>query len=110
MLTRRLPSWILVGVAIAIVLGHVCATPMHAHAVAAATHSDDHSEHHHGHAVHGGSCEALRATSPAVPVLQAEVTALPVIDDTGTARALVARPPRPASSPPLYLLHAVLLI
>jgi hypothetical protein len=85
-------------------VGHVCALPLHHHPAA---------ENHHDGAdsVHGASCEVARSTSP--------VTVCPVVD----AALLVDRPvdycarglqtfSRPLSvhSPPLFLLHAALLI
>src|SRR2546425_13181532 len=60
---RRLSSWLLVGVAIFVVLGHICATPIHAHAGAMTTHSEDHPESGSDEAAHGGSFQALRAHS-----------------------------------------------
>src|SRR2546422_279443 len=57
----RVSSWLLVGLAIFVVLGHICAAPIHAHAGAVTTHSEDHSEGGSDEAVHAGSCEALRA-------------------------------------------------
>src|SRR6266853_5083081 len=41
---RRLSSWLLVGVAVFVVLGHICASPIHAHVGAVTTHSEDHPE------------------------------------------------------------------
>src|SRR5947209_20127114 len=60
---RRLSSWLLVGVAIFVVFGHICAAPFHAHAGAVTTHSEDHPESGSDEAAHGGSCEVLRADS-----------------------------------------------
>src|SRR2546428_14088698 len=60
---RRLSSWLLVGVATFVVLGHICAAPIHAHAGAVTTHSEDHPESGSDEAAHGGSCEALRTGS-----------------------------------------------
>src|SRR3989475_7380524 len=61
---RRLSSWLLVGVAIFVVLGHICAAPIHAHAGAMTTHSEDHPESGSDEAAHGGSCQALPAGPP----------------------------------------------
>src|SRR2546428_13154454 len=58
---RRLWSWLLVGVAIFVVLGHICAAPIHAHAGAVTTHSEDHPESGSDEAAHGGFFGALSA-------------------------------------------------
>ena len=108
---RRLASWLLIGVAMFVVLGHVCALPVHVHAGAVTTHSEDHPEHGADEAAHGGSCEALRASSSFdAPVLIPTGFVLPVIGDleAGLARATLS--PAPLSSLPLFLLHAALLI
>jgi hypothetical protein len=106
---RRLSPWLFIAVAVFVVLGHVCALPVHAHAGAVTTHTDDHPDHDGHAASHGGSCEALRATP------NIELPALPTVRlDVGLLTALltkVATPPAaPNESPPLFLLHAVLRI
>ncbi len=109
---RRLSSWLLVCVAIFVVLGHICASPIHSHAGAVTTHSEDHPESGSDEAAHGGSCEALRADSDVdAPALLPTGIVLPVIGDLETLRAhSMSSAPAPASSPPLFLLHAALLI
>jgi hypothetical protein len=106
---RRLSSWLLIGVAVFVVLSHVCALPVHVHAGAVTTHSEDDREHGGDEASHGGSCEALRATPnialPALPAARLDVDLLMALF------AEVAAPPAaPDGSPPLFLLHAVLRI
>src|SRR5206468_503734 len=62
-------------------------------------------------ATHDGSCEALRASSGFdVPVLVPTAFVLPVISDSAIALARATLSPAPASSPPLFLLYAALLI
>ena len=108
---RRLTSWVLVGVAIFVVLGHICAAPFHAHAGAVTTHSEDHPESGRDEAAQGGSCEALRADSDVdVPALLPTGVVLPVIGDLETLRAHPTSSTAPTGSPPLFLLHAALLI
>jgi hypothetical protein len=103
---RRLSSWLLIGVAVFVVLGHVCALPVHAHAGTVTTHSEEHGG---DEAAHGGSCEALRATPnidlPALPAVRLDIALLMAIL-TEVATQLSA----PNASPPLFLLHAVLRI
>ena len=105
----RLSSWLLVAVAVFVVLGHVCALPVHAHAGAVTTHAEDHPEHGSDGAAHGGSCEALKATpNIALPVLPAVRLDIALLLALSTE---VATPPAaPEESPPLFLLHAVLRI
>jgi hypothetical protein len=106
---RRLSSWLLIGVAVSVVFGHVCALPVHVHAGAVTTHAEDHPEHGNDGASHGGSCEALRATPnialPALPAVRLDVDLLiALLTEVATPSAA------PDESPPLFLLHAVLRI
>jgi hypothetical protein len=93
------------------VLGHVCAVPLHAHAVPVEGHGS-HDDDAADHSVHTASCEAAKGgfTSAAalVPTRQAaELPMAPLLSD----RHLCASPNVPtAESPPLFLLHAALLI
>ena len=109
-LTRRW-SWLLVGLAVFVVLGHVCAGPVHVHAGAVTTHSEDHSERGSDEAAHGGSCEAVRsAASVDAAILVQTSVVLPLRDGRPFEALLAALLPAPAESPPLFLLHASLLI
>ncbi len=108
-MTRPASPIVLVAVAILMVMGHICVGPLHAHAGTVTTHSEDHPEPGGDEAAHGGSCEALRASAsialPALPVARLDMVPLTVI------LPAIARPlPTADSSPPLFLLHAVLLI
>jgi hypothetical protein len=108
-MTRRASSVLLVAVAIFLAIGHICAGPVHSHAGTVTTHSEDDPGQGSDEAAHGGSCEALRTTPsvalPALPAVRLDVVVItPVL--TAVATAL----PAPDTSPPLFLLHAVLLI
>ena len=107
--TPRPSSILLVAIAIVVVMGHICAGPFHAHAGTVTPHAEDHPERGSDEATHGGSCEALRATPnidlPALPVVGLDVVPLTAIL-IATARPFPARD----TSPPLFLLHAVLRI
>lgn len=99
---------VLVAAAIAIVLGHVCAAPVHAHT---ATGIPDDHEHGWpgGAALHEASCEA----APAGPVAGPPPVA--VVATVGEPAVVLDRrpagpPPAPPGSPPLPRRHAVLLI
>jgi len=108
-LLPRASSIFLVAIAVLVVMGHICAGPFHAHAGTVTTHSEDHHEQGGDEASHSGSCEALRTTPsidlPALPMARLDVM-------PATAILTVIARPLPASdtSPPLFLLHAVLLI
>jgi|SRR6516162_3970968 len=107
----RRSSWVLLAVALFVVLGHICAAPVHAHAGAVTTHSDDHQEGGADEAAHGGSCETLRADfNFLAPALTQTGTTLPVVSSIELCPAYAAPAPAPASSPPLFLLHGSLLI
>ena len=108
----RVSSWLLVGIAIFVVLGHICAAPLHAHAGAVTTHNE---EHQHGgdgdEAVHAGSCEALRADFGVhTPALPPTGIVLPVVRDPEINHAPPTQVSASTSSLPLFLLHAALLI
>ena len=108
----RLTTWLLFAVAIAAVLSHVCVLP-HAHAdePVASAHEHDDDPDAADDALHGASCEVLRASAPTLPVLQ--FAPAPVTPYIPRASRLVARAPVVAArgpSPPLFLLHAALLI
>jgi len=85
-------------------VGHVCALPLHDHPT-----TED--QHDGADSVHGASCEVVRSTSPVTvcPV----VDAAPVVDrsvDHGSRGLQIFSYPLSVHSPPLFLLHAALLI
>ena len=111
----RASYWFLVAVALVMALAHVCAAPFHAHAGAITTHAERES-HHSGSdadedAVHAASCDALKAPSMEqggavlLPVGTVPVVAAPPVHHLVEANASVV-----VGSPPLFLLHAALLI
>ena len=107
----RATSWLLVGLAIFVVLGHICAAPFHAHAGTVTTHGEDHREGDSDEAAHAGSCEALRADFGVhIPALLPTGIVLPVVRDPEIDHAQPEQVVAPTSSPPLFLLHAALLI
>lgn len=99
----------LLVIAIIAVLGHVCVLPVHAHIVPA----EDHGSHGDTTAdsVHTASCDALKSTA-ATPSIVPVATSTPVVVIEQSARHLVdiARTSGRSESPPLFLLHASLLI
>lgn len=111
MTAGRVLSWLLLAVAIFVVLGHICAAPVHAHAGAVTTHSEDHPARGADEAAHSGSCETLRADfNFYAPVLLPAGIVLPGVSSPEIRRADGETTPSPTSSPPLFLLHAALLI
>jgi hypothetical protein len=114
---RRVVTLGLLALAIVATLGHICMLPGHVHAAPAA--EDDHHDaptagHHDadGDAVHAASCDVVRPGTIAAGV--PSVAAVPLYRDAvvrflrGPRLALEA--PQPTGSPPLYLVHRVLLI
>lgn len=116
----------LFGIAILAVFGHVCAFSFHAHAAELHVHLSDvavpvQSAHGHDeagssgpdadHSIHGASCDAVRPVpTTALPVLQ---TAALMRLETSTPALHGARDvgrSAVSSAPPLFLLHASLLI
>ena len=105
---------LLVGAGLFVVLSHVCALPVHAAGLATLvghTHGA-HDEPSADDSIHGASCEAVRSTFAAPPPV---LSATPATTPVRVVTHIVQRPPdRPlstfATSPPLFLLHASLLI
>jgi hypothetical protein len=106
---RWTSSIFVVAVAILTVMSHICAGPLHAHAGAVTTHSEDHGDSNSDGTVHGGSCEALR-TSPTFDLPALPVGYLAIVPITAILPAIARPLPAPNTSPPLFLLYAVLLI
>ena len=91
-------------------VGHICALP----------HGDDHAavpyersghDHDGGDGMHAASCEGVRAAPLSSPCAPQALILLNV--DAATPRVARLAPSRrqqPSSSPPLFLLHAALLI
>jgi hypothetical protein len=107
--------WAVVVAAVAVLLGHICAAPLEAAAVPFVDHHAPGAGHHHeadGEAIHAGSCELARppagSSFTGVPSLSALVRyEVPV----QRVERLFSLPVAPhATSPPLFLLHATLLI
>jgi hypothetical protein len=98
--------------AVVMLVGHICVRPIHGHVETAPGHGDEAQPHDVDEAMHAGSCEALPSSGiagPAVLAISAFVVATPV----ESLKQLVGRwgmPPLPTTSPPLFLLHAALLI
>jgi len=91
-------------------IGHICALP-HADDHAAASQGNEGHGHDSTDSLHEASCEGVRparTSSPCVPLravpIKLEVAVAPI------THAAVSRRPQPSSSPPLFLLHASLLI
>ena len=114
----RLPHqsyWLLVAIAVLMVLGHICALPFHAHAGAMTTHQEHRS--HHGDespgedAAHAASCEAAKSASAGIDgVILVPLGTVVVVGLAPTRRATEADALLVVGSPPLFLLHASLLI
>jgi hypothetical protein len=111
--------WVFPLLVLFLVLGHVCDLPAYADAISTA-HTAEESHHHSGGGHHGDeqalSCDPTSATSsPGQPQVAAapELSVASPVNDPVPAR-MVARsfegPAKFAVRPPLFLLHASLLI
>jgi hypothetical protein len=97
-------------VAIIAVLGHVCVLPGHAHVVPV-QHHGSHDDAPADNAVHAASCDALKSTSAVLSIVPIDTGTPFVIVEPGSIRLFDATLPNARSeSPPLFLLHAALLI
>jgi hypothetical protein len=101
---RYLPSVTVLALLALTLVGHVCALPLHDHPA-----TED--QHDGADSVHGASCEVVRSTSSATgcPVVDVALLVDRPLDDGSRALQISSRP-LSVHSPPLFLLHAALLI
>jgi hypothetical protein len=113
--SRSLPKLSIVAMAFVALLGHVCVLPTHAHAEpvpAATAHHETADDHGSGESLHGASCDAVVSTAGNAPL------AVPAIADRLLdslafdlrLRTVPVNATLRSESPPLFLLHAALLI
>jgi hypothetical protein len=104
----RRAAWALLAIAFVVALAHVCVLPGHSHAESTAPHESRHDNA----ALHTASCDAVRPASTALLMPVVPVASIADRFEASTAKpsATPAPPPSPAISPPLFLLHASLLI
>jgi hypothetical protein len=105
----RLSVLLLAGV---MLMGHICVLPTHGLGEAAPWHQDEAQPDDADEAVHAGSCEALPSSGIACPAVRA-ISPLVVASPVEPSKQLVSRrgiTSLPTPSPPLFLLHAALLI
>jgi len=106
--THGVVAVVLLIIAIIAVLGHVCVLPVHA----------DVPVDHHGSdaetpadSVHTASCDALKSTSATPSIIPVAAWTPVFVVEPGARRPFdTARDSARAESPPLFLLHAALLI
>src|SRR5712692_4224905 len=112
--THRTPGYaLLLGLGLIVVLSHVCVLPVHAAGFATLVgHAHGaHDEPSPDESVHGGSCEAVRSAFAVTPPVLPATPAAPVFAVTHVRQRALQRPLSAyATSPPLFLLHASLLI
>jgi hypothetical protein len=111
---RSVSRVLLVALALAAIVAHICVLPGHVHATPAANghgHEAPASDHA-SDGMHAASCEALRSLSvsgaPLVIVHAPSTAVLIGLAPAGLSHR--ADTPAPTSSPPLYLTHRALLI
>ena len=100
----------LLALSVLLLLGHICVLPTHVHASGAAHGDENHSQD--SAEVHAGSCEAVRSPSGGVCTGPTPVARVVVELPVGLPQQqIVARRVSPSlKAPPLFLLHASLLI
>jgi hypothetical protein len=99
-------------VAIIAVLAHVCVLPVHAHAVPVDGHGS-HGADSSDNSVHAASCDALKTASATSTILVATSAAAIGLDEPLSLKGHAFGAHRVSAhphSPPLFLLHAALLI
>lgn len=106
-----LARWTLLVLSVAMLMGHICVLPGHVHADTPARQTGADHPHDAEEAVHAASCEAVRPAWVGCPVVLAPsvgaVTALLV----APSKTWISNSRSPSvKSPPLFLLHASLLI
>jgi hypothetical protein len=114
MLRSRPRGWLttlLLLAAVSGVLGHVCVVPLHAHAMPVEGHGS-HDEDSSDHSVHTASCEAAKGDFSVAAAIVPPPQAIDLSDAPPVARLRDRRAKDvvTAESPPLFLLHASLLI
>lgn len=103
-------------VAAVALVGHVCALPGHAHAsrTSAVHHDMDSAAPHDGgepeHGMHAASCDAVKVPAPTVVVPAATITRVATVHESRAIVQSFIDPVKFAGTPPLFLLHLVLLI
>lgn len=101
-----------VVLAVVMLLGHTCALPTHGHAEMGPWHGGEAQSHDADEVVDAGSCEVLRSSGVACPAGVA-ISAV-IVPTTGEPLKQPASrggtPLLATASPPLFLLHAALLI
>ena len=104
----RSSALVLLLVAVAAVFSHICVLPGHTHDGDA---HHDAGHEHPGDAIHAASCDAVSATAPGIvpPALASRVAVVASVA-AGERHERPIATPSVASSPPLFLLHAALLI
>ena len=108
-------TWGLCLVLVSAVLGHVCVLPAHSHALPARHADHDHNDHADD-AVHEASCQAIATPSPVTIVAPASVDMStaeePAVEPLLVTTAAILQLPavKTRRGPPLFLLHASLLI
>jgi len=117
-MSRVRPAVLLIlAMAICAMISHVCA-PVVGHVMPVMTHDGGHHHHdapagddHPGDSFHAASCEALRPGTVQAPPIPIGPTVGAMVCTSLPLRAVEPRPVAAATnSPPIFLLHAALLL
>jgi len=109
---RRGSLWTVAVIAIVMVSGHICVLPAHGPIEAATEQAEDQHTHQGDEAIHAASCEGLPSPSTVSPVLPGGSSPVVMVSPISLRPTLVnqGRCAHSLKSPPLFLLHASLLI
>ena len=103
--------WTLLVLSVAALMGHICVLPGHVHAETPATQTDADHPHEADEAVHAASCEAMRSAWVGSPIVLAPSVGALTATLVGQPKTWIRSSRSPSvKSPPLFLLHASLLI
>ena len=108
-----LARWTLLVLSVAVLMGHICVLPGHVHTETSARQTDVDHTHEADEAVHAASCEAVRSGWLGYPIVLApSVGAVMTATLVERSKTWISISGRSSSvkSPPLFLLHASLLI
>ena len=114
---KRLPDrfvlarWTLLVLSVAVLMGHICVLPGHVHTDTPARQTDGDHPHDADQAVHAASCEAVRPAWTGCPIVLAPSVGAVTATLVAPSKTWISSSRSPSvKSPPLFLLHASLLL
>lgn len=104
--------WGVLLLTVGMLMGHICVLPIHDHVDTAPWRATEAQSHDADEAVHSGSCEILPSSGVACPAVMTIAACVAMTPGKPLQRWIDrgSISPLPTASPPLFLLHAALLI